>query len=189
MFTGCGTALVTPFRRDLSLDEDAVARLVRRQIDGGINFLRPVRHDRRKSHAVSCRAAPRGGNHRRGSARQGSLPGGAGGNDTAHVIELAREFKELGANGILSSARTTTSPPREGGGLVSALQSDCRCGAAADHLYNIPGRTGVNIEPATLKRLAEIDNIIGVKEASGNIHRWPPFSTCGAGEVFSVLRR
>jgi 4-hydroxy-tetrahydrodipicolinate synthase len=167
MFTGCGTALITPFRRDLSLDEEGVRRLVRRQIDGGINFLVPcgtTGESPTLSHAEQLRVVE----ITFGEAR-GKVPvlAGAGGNDTSHVIALAREFKDLGANGILSVSPYYNKPTQEG------LYQHFKALAAAVQLpiilYNIPGRTGVNIEPATIKRLAEIDNIIGVKEASGNI--------------------
>ena len=102
MFTGCGTALVTPFRQNLSLDEDALRRLVRRQVDAGINFLVPcgttgesptlTRAEQRRVVEITIEEA-------RGKA---PVVAGAGGNDTAHVIEIAREFKEIGASGILS---------------------------------------------------------------------------------------
>jgi 4-hydroxy-tetrahydrodipicolinate synthase len=167
MFTGCGTALITPFRRDLSLDEEAVRRLVRRQIDGGINFLVPCgttgesptlsRAEQRRVVEITIDEAC------------GKVPvlAGAGGNDTTHVIELAREFKELGANGILSVSPYYNKPTQEG--LYQHFKAIASAISLPIILYNIPGRTGVNIEPGTIKRLAEIDNIMGVKEASGNI--------------------
>jgi 4-hydroxy-tetrahydrodipicolinate synthase len=167
MFTGCGTALVTPFRRDLSLDEEAVRRLVRRQIDGGINFLVPcgtTGESPTLSHAEQCRVVEITIDEARGKV---PVLAGAGGNDTAHVIELALEFKKLGANGILSVSPYYNKPTQEG--LYQHFKAIADAVRLPIILYNIPGRTGVNIEPSTLKRLAEIDNIIGVKEASGNI--------------------
>jgi 4-hydroxy-tetrahydrodipicolinate synthase len=167
MFTGCGTALVTPFRRDLSLDEEALRRLVRRQIDGGINFLVPcgttgesptLSHDeQRRVVQITVEEA------------RGKVPvlAGAGGNNTAHVIEMAREFKEIGADGILSVSPYYNKPTQEG--LYQHFKAIASAVPLPIILYNIPGRTGVNIEPGTVKRLAEIENIIGVKEASGNI--------------------
>ena len=166
MFTGCGTALVTPFRRDLSLDEEAVRRLVRRQIEGGINFLVPcgtTGESPTLSHAEQRRVVQIAIEEARGRV---PVLAGAGGNDTAHVIELARELKALGADGILSVSPYYNKPTQEG--LYQHFKAIAAV-ALPIILYNIPGRTGVNIEPATLKRLAEIDNIIGVKEASGNI--------------------
>src|SRR5215813_5155962 len=102
MFTGCGTALVTPFKKDLSLDEDALRRLVRRQIEGGINFLVPcgttgesptlTRAEHLRVVEITLEEAA------------GKVPvlAGAGGYNTHEVIELARELEQLGANGILS---------------------------------------------------------------------------------------
>src|SRR5580704_6065179 len=167
MFTGCGTALITPFRRDLSLDEEAVRRLVRRQIDGGINFLVPC-GTTGESPTLSQAEQRRVVEITLDEAR-GKVPvlAGAGGNDTAHVIALAREFKELGADGILSVSPYYNKPTQEG--LYQHFKAIAEAVSLPIILYNIPGRTGVNIEPTTVKRLAEIDNIVGVKEASGNI--------------------
>jgi 4-hydroxy-tetrahydrodipicolinate synthase len=167
MFTGCGTALVTPFRRDLSVDEESVRRLVRRQIDGGIDFLVPcgtTGESPTLSQAEQRRVVEITVDEARGKV---SVLAGAGGNDTAHVIEVAREFKELGANGILSVSPYYNKPTQEG--LYQHFKAIAEAVALPIILYNIPGRTGVNIEPATVKRLAEIGNIVGVKEASGNI--------------------
>ena len=167
MFTGCGTALITPFRADLSLDEEAIRRLVRRQIEGGINFLVPcgtTGESPTLSHAEQLRVVELTIAEARGKV---PVLAGAGGNDTSHVIALALEYKQLGANGILSVSPYYNKPTQEG-----LYQHFKALAAAVDLpiiLYNIPGRTGVNIEPSTIKRLAEIHNIIGVKEASGNI--------------------
>ena len=167
MFTGCGTALITPFRRDFSLDEDALRRLVRRQIESGIDFLVPCgttgesptlsRAEHLRVVEITLEEA------------NGKVPvlAGAGGYNTAEVIELAREVRQLGADGILSVTPYYNKPTQEG------LYQHYRAIAASTRLpivlYSVQGRTGVNIEPATLARLAKIDNIVGVKEASGNI--------------------
>ncbi|MGH9737728.1 MAG: 4-hydroxy-tetrahydrodipicolinate synthase [Candidatus Acidiferrales bacterium] len=167
MFTGCGTALVTPFRRDFSLDEEALRRLVRRQIEAGINFLVPC-GTTGESPTLTAAEQKRVVGITLEEAR-GRVPvvAGAGGNDTKHVIEMAREFEAMGAKGILSVSPYYNKPTQEG------LYQHFRAIAAAVNvpviLYNIPGRTGVNIEPSTIKRLSEIDNIVAVKEASGNI--------------------
>jgi 4-hydroxy-tetrahydrodipicolinate synthase len=167
MFTGCGTALVTPFRRDLSVDEEAVRRLVRRQLDGGINFLVPcgtTGESPTLSHAEQRRVVEITLDEARGKV---PVLAGAGGNDTAHVIALAREFKELGADGILSVSPYYNKPTQEG--LYQHFKAIAEAVSLPIILYNIPGRTGVNIEPHTVRRLAEVDSIVGVKEASGNI--------------------
>jgi 4-hydroxy-tetrahydrodipicolinate synthase len=167
MFTGCGTALVTPFRRDLSLDEDALRRLVRRQIEAGINFLVPcgttgesptlTRAEHLRVIEIALEEA------------KGKVPvlGGAGGYNTHEVIELARELERRGVDGILSVTPYYNKPTQEG------LYQHYKAIASAIRLpvvvYSVQGRTGVNVEPATLARLAQIENIVGVKDASGNI--------------------
>ena len=168
LFTGCGTALVTPFRKDLSLDEEAVRRLARRQVDAGINFLVPCgttgesptlsKAELRRVVEIAIEEA------RRGKIR---VVAGAGGYNTAEVIERAREYEAMGADGILSVSPYYNKPTQEG--LYQHFKAIAAAISLPIILYNIPGRTGVNIEPATMRRLAEIDNIAGVKEASGNI--------------------
>ena len=168
MFTGCGTALVTPFRQDLSLDEEALRRLVRRQIEAGINFLVPC-GTTGESPTLSREEQVRLVEITIEEARRSKTPvvAGAGGANTAHVIEMAREFQALGASGILSVTPYYNKPTQEG--LYQHYKAIAAAISLPIILYNIPGRTGVNIEPATLVRLAEIENIVAVKEASGNI--------------------
>jgi 4-hydroxy-tetrahydrodipicolinate synthase len=167
MFIGCGTALVTPFRQDLSIDETALRKLVRRQIKAGINFLVPcgtTGESPTLSHAEHLRVVELTLEEARGKV---PVLAGAGGYNTAEVISLARELKQMGVDGILSVTPYYNKPTQEG------LYQHYKAIAAEIPLpiivYNVPGRTGANVEPATLKRLAEIENIIGVKEASGNI--------------------
>jgi 4-hydroxy-tetrahydrodipicolinate synthase len=166
-FIGCGTALVTPFRKDSSLDEEALRRTIRRQIDGGINFLVPC-GTTGESPTLSGAEQKRVVEITVEEAR-GKVPvmAGAGGNNTAHVVEMAREFEAMGATGILSVNPYYNKPTQEG--LYQHFKAIAGAVKVPVILYNIPGRTGVNIEPPTMKRLAEIDNIAGVKEASGNI--------------------
>ncbi len=167
MFTGCGTALVTPFRQDSSFDETALRRLVRRQIEAGINFLVPcgtTGENPTLTHAEHLRVVEIALEEAKGKV---PVLAGAGGYNTAEVTELGRELKAMGADGLLSVTPYYNKPTQEG------LYQHFKAIAAAVKLpivvYNVPGRTGVNVEPATLKRLAEVDNIVGVKEASGNI--------------------
>jgi len=166
-FPGVGTALVTPFTKHGSLDEAAVRRLARRQIDAGVHFLSPCgttgeaptlthREKLRVVEIVVEEAA-------------GRVPvlAGAGGYDTREVIELARDFERVGVNGLLSVTPYYNKPTQEG------LYQHFRAIAAATTLpivlYNVPGRTGVNLEAQTVVRLSAIPNIIGVKEASANV--------------------
>jgi 4-hydroxy-tetrahydrodipicolinate synthase len=179
LFQGCGTAMVTPFRPDGSLDEQTLRSLVKRQIEEGINFLVPcgtsgesptfTRREHLRVVEITLEEA------------KGRVPvlAGAGGYNTAEVIELAKEIKAMGAEGLLSVTPYYNKPTQEG------LYQHYKAIASAMRLpiivYSVQGRTGVNVEPATLKRLSEIDYIIGVKEASGNIsqmaqvvHQVPP---------------
>jgi 4-hydroxy-tetrahydrodipicolinate synthase len=167
LFTGCGTALVTPFHKDQSLDEAALRRLVRRQLDAGINFLVPcgtTGESPTLTHAEHLRVVEITLEEAKGKV---PVLAGAGGYNTHEVIELARELESMGADGILSVTPYYNKPTQEG------LYQHYRAIASAIQLpivvYNVQGRTGVNVEPATLGRLAKIENIVAVKEASGNI--------------------
>ena len=166
-FAGCGTALVTPFRKDLSLDEETLRRLVRRQIAVGINFLVPcgtTGESPTLSHEEHLRVVAITIEEAKGKV---PVLAGAGGYDTRHVIELAREAERMGADGILSVTPYYNKPTQEG--LYHHFKAIAASTSLPIILYNVPPRTNVNIDPATLRQLSEIENIIGVKEASGNI--------------------
>jgi 4-hydroxy-tetrahydrodipicolinate synthase len=167
MFTGCGTALVTPFRRDLSLDETTLRNLLRRQIAAGINFLVPC-GTTGESPTLTADEHLRVIEITLDEAK-GKVPvlAGAGGYNTEHVSSLARELKAMGADGILSVTPYYNKPTQEG--LYQHYKAIATAVDLPIIVYSVQGRTGVNVEPLTLKRLAEIDNIVGVKEASGNI--------------------
>src|SRR5712691_10915203 len=114
MFTGCGTALVTPFRRDLSLDEATMRKLVRRQIEAGINFLVPcgtTGENPTLSRAEHLRVVEITLDEAKGKV---PVLAGAGGYSTHEVIELAREVERLGADGILSVTPYYNKPTQEG---------------------------------------------------------------------------
>lgn len=167
LFQGCGTAMVTPFRKDGSLDELTLRSLVKRQIDEGINFLVPC-GTTGESPTLAHREHLRVVEITLEEAK-GRVPvlAGAGGYNTAEVIELAKELKAMGADGILSVTPYYNKPTQEGLYLhYKAIASAVKLPII---VYSVQGRTGVNVEPATLKRLAEVDYIVGVKEASGNI--------------------
>jgi 4-hydroxy-tetrahydrodipicolinate synthase len=167
IFTGCGTALVTPFRHDSSLDEDTFRRLLRRQIESGIDFLVPcgttgesptlTRAEHVRIVAITVEEA------------KGKVPvlAGAGGYNTAEVIALGNELRQVGVDGLLSVNPYYNRPTQEG--LYQHFKAIADDVSLPIVLYNIPGRTGVNIETPTLRRLADVENIVGVKEASGNI--------------------
>jgi len=167
MFSGCGTALVTPFRRDLSLDEPAMRKLVRRQIDAGIDFLvpcgttgeSPTLTEREHLRVVEITL----------EQASGRVPvlAGAGGYNTAEAISLAKELQSMRVDGILSVTPYYNKPTPEG--LYQHFRAIASAVSLPIIVYNVPRRTGTNVDPATLKRLAEIDSIVGVKEASGDL--------------------
>ena len=166
-FTGCGTALVTPFSRDGALDEAAVRRLARRQIDAGIHFLVPVgttgesptlsEDERVRVVELVVEEAA------------GRVPvlAGAGGYDTREVVHVGRRMKRAGAAGLLSVTPYYNKPTPEG--LFQHYSAIAGEVGLPVIVYNVPGRTGVNVDVATLARLAGIPNVAGVKEASGNV--------------------
>jgi len=167
MFTGTGTALVTPFRRDGSLDEPTLRALVKRQIDAGIDFLVPcgtTGESPTLTHEEHLRVVEIAV-----ELAKGRVPvlAGAGGYNTAEVIALGRELAAIGADGILSVTPYYNKPTQEG--LFQHYKAIAEAVALPIVVYSVQGRTGVNVEPATVRRLAAIENIVGIKEASGNI--------------------
>jgi 4-hydroxy-tetrahydrodipicolinate synthase len=167
LFQGCGTAMVTPFRKDGSLDEHTLRSLVKRQIEEGINFLVPCGTSGESptlTHKEHLRVVEITLEEAKGRV---PVLAGAGGYNTAEVIELATEIKAMGADGILSVTPYYNKPTQEGLYLhYKAIASAVKLPII---VYSVQGRTGVNVEPGTLKRLAEIEYVVGVKEASGNI--------------------
>ena len=166
-WTGVGTALVTPFTRSGDLDEAAVRRLGRRQIDAGIHFLvpcgttgeNPTLSLAERIRIVETLADETGG--------RTPILAGAGGYDTREIIHLADEMRKAGATGLLSVTPYYNKPTQEG--LFQHFNAIADSTPLPIILYNVPGRTGVNLEPATVARLAAIPNIVGIKEASGNV--------------------
>jgi len=166
VFTGCGTAMVTPFQKDFSLDEETLRRLIRRQIAAGINFLVPcgtTGESPTLSHEEHLRVVAITIEEAKGKV---PVLAGAGGYDTRGVIEMARAIERLGADGILSVTPYYNKPTQEG--LFHHYKAIASAISLPIILYNVPPRTNVNINPETLRQLSEIENIIGVKEASGS---------------------
>ena len=184
MFTGTGTALVTPFRRDGSLDESRLRALVKRQIEAGIDFLvpcgttgesptlTPTEHLRVVEITLEV------------AKRKVPVLAGAGGYNTAEVISRARELEGLGVSGILSVTPYYNKPTQEG--LFQHFKAIATAIELPIILYSVQGRTGVNIEPFTVQRLAHIPNIAGIKEASGNVSQMAAILNC-VPENFLVL--
>lgn len=166
-FTGVGTALVTPFTRSGEVDEAAVRRLARRQIDAGVHFLcpcgttgeNPTLSDAERLRMVEILV----------DEARGQVPvlAGCGGYNTREIVHLAKEMQKAGANGLLSVTPYYNKPTPEG--LYQHYRAIAESTPLPIIVYNVPSRTGVNVDVATLARMAAIPNIVGVKEASGNM--------------------
>ena len=168
-FTGVGTALVTPFTKTGALDEAGVRALARRQIDKGVHFLVPCgttgesptlsEEERTRVVQISVEEA------------RGKVPvvAGAGGYDTREAIHAARLMERAGADGLLAVTPYYNKPTPEG--LFQHYKAIAESTRLPLIVYNVPSRTGVNVDVTTLTRLAGIPNIVGVKEASGNIQQ------------------
>jgi len=184
MFLGTGTALVTPFRLDGAICERTLRALVKRQIDAGINFLvpcgttgeSPTLTDEEHMRVVEITL----------DVAKGKIPvlAGAGGYNTAEVISRARGLATLGVSGILSVTPYYNKPTQEG--LYQHFKAIASAVDLPIILYSVQGRTGVNIEPTTVYRLSQIPNIIGIKEASGNVAQMAAILNC-VSEKFFVL--
>jgi len=165
---GCGTALVTPFKQDGSLDETALRELVRWQVDSGIDFLVPcgttgetptLAHDE-WLRVIDITVETAGG--------RVPIMAGATSNNTREAVAKALEASSrAGVDYILTATPYYNKPTQEG--IYRHFAAIAEASTKPLILYNIAGRTGTNIETPTLLRLAEIPNIAGVKEASGNI--------------------
>jgi 4-hydroxy-tetrahydrodipicolinate synthase len=159
--------MVTPFKRDGSLDEAGVSRLAKRQVDAGVHFLVPcgttgevpTLTDEEQVRIVELVVAE----------AKGRVPvlAGAGGYNTHEVIEAGKRMKTAGAAGLLSVTPYYNKPSAEG--LYQHYKAIGDAVGLPIVVYNVPGRTGCNVDPATLVRLGSIPQVVGVKEASGNI--------------------
>src|SRR5438094_2876505 len=174
-FQGTGTAMITPFKRDGSVDEKALRRFVDFQIDGGVDMLLPcgttgegATLDENETDRVVQIVIEQ-------SRRRVPVILGAGSNSTAKAVQMTKRAKQLGADGVLSVGPYYNKPTQQG------YYEHFKAVADADDIpvivYNVPGRTGGNIEAKTMLRLAEISNIVAVKEASGNL-----------GQIMDIIR-
>jgi 4-hydroxy-tetrahydrodipicolinate synthase len=167
-FTGSGVALVTPFKKDYSIDYDALRRLVRYQIESGTDFLvvqgttgeSPTLSQEEKMLVLQTVI----------DENQGALKivYGVGGNNTIDVGEKLKKVP-AGVDGILSVSPYYNKPTQQG--IVEHFKYLASCTNLPIILYNVPGRTGSNMLPSTTLKLAEIPNIVAVKEASGNMEQ------------------
>ncbi len=182
---GCGTALVTPFKQDQSIDEAALRRFVEFQITNGVDFLiacgttgeSVTLSDEEQTRVVQITI----------EAAAGRVPvlGGAGGYNTRESIEKTQRYQKLGADAILSVTPYYNKPTQEG--LYQHFRAIHDATALPIMLYNVPGRTSVNMEPATTARLAELPRIHSVKEASGNISQIGEIAALTAGLDFKLF--
>lgn len=174
---GCGTATVTPFRQNESLDEAALRRLVEFQIVNGVDFIvacgttgeSVTMSEEEQARVVEITIET--------AAGRVPVVAGAGGYNTREVIEKIHRYGKLGADAILSVTPYYNKPTQEG--LYQHYRAIAEASELPIILYNVPGRTGCNLEPATVARLAQFETIIGIKEASGNISQ--------IGEIASLL--
>jgi 4-hydroxy-tetrahydrodipicolinate synthase len=174
-FQGTGTALITPFTADGAVDEKALRRFVDFQIEGGVDMLLPC--------GTTGEGATLDDNETDRVVRivieqaRGKAPVivGAGSNSTAKAVQMTKRAKRLGADGVLSVGPYYNKPTQQG------YYEHFKAIAEADDIpvivYNVPGRTAGNIEAQTILRLAQVPNIVGVKEASGNL-----------GQIMDIIR-
>src|SRR5579863_4318233 len=182
---GCGTALVTPFHQDGSIDEPALTNFVNWQIESGIDFLVPcgttgetptLSHDEwLRVIDLTIEAA----------AGRVPIVAGATSNSTHDAVTKAKEISDRpGVDAILTASPYYNKPTQEG--QYQHFKAIAEAVSKPVILYNVPGRTSANLEPATVARLAELPNIAGVKEASGNLTQIAEI--CAAARPdFSVL--
>jgi len=167
LFRGAMTALVTPFDREGKVHEEHLKRLIEFQIAGGVDAIVPCGTTGEAStleydeHFRVCELCVKFADKR------AKVVIGGGSNNTRRAIDLTRFSKKIGADAVLSVGPYYNKPTQEG--HYQHFKAIAESTDIPIIIYNIPGRTGVNIEPETLLRLAEVPNIVGVKEASGNL--------------------
>ncbi|MBI2149849.1 MAG: 4-hydroxy-tetrahydrodipicolinate synthase, partial [Acidobacteria bacterium] len=174
-FQGTGTALITPFKPDGSIDEKALRLLVDFQIEGGVDMLLPcgttgegATLDADETDRVVEIVVEQ-------SKRRVPVIAGAGSNSTAKAIQGTRRAKKAGADGVLSVGPYYNKPTQQG--YYEHFKAIAESEDIPIIVYNVPGRTSGNIEAKTMLRLAEIPNIVAVKEASGNL-----------GQIMDIIR-
>ena len=174
-FQGTGTAMITPFKSDGSVDEKALRRFVDFQIDGHVDMLLPcgttgegATLDENETDRVVQIVIEQ-------SRQRVPVIVGAGSNSTAKAIQMTKRAKRLGADGVLSVGPYYNKPTQQG--YYEHFKAIAEADDVPVIVYNVPGRTGGNIEAKTMLRLAEIPNIVAVKEASGNL-----------GQIMDIIR-
>ncbi|MCL2510227.1 MAG: 4-hydroxy-tetrahydrodipicolinate synthase [Methanomassiliicoccaceae archaeon] len=168
MFRGTSTAIITPFTRDNKVDEDGLRRLVEFQEENGISTIVPcgsTGESAMLSHEEHIRVIEVVVNH----VKKAKVLAGAGSNSTSEAVMLSKHAEDLGVDGLLSISPYYVKPTQEGIYLhFKAIAESVNIPVV---VYNIPGRTASNVTAATMLRMAEIEGINAVKEASGNIEQ------------------
>jgi 4-hydroxy-tetrahydrodipicolinate synthase len=192
VLTGCGTALATPFTANGAVDEAALRRFVEWQIAEGVHFLVPCGStgeaatltpaEQRRVVEITVEVA------------EGRVPivAGAGSNDTARAIALSREMRDAGATHLLHVSPAYNKPPQRG--IIAHFRAIADAVEMPIVIYNVPGRTASNIEARTTLALAEHPNVVGIKEASGNLaqvtdilrHRPSGFSVLSGDDALTL---
>ena len=192
LFRGAMTALVTPFDREGKVHEEHLKRLIEFQIAGGVDAIVPCGTTGEAStleydeHFRVCELTVKFVNKR------AKVIIGGGSNNTRRAIELTRFSKEIGADAVLSVGPYYNKPTQEG--HYRHFKAIAESTDIPIIIYNIPGRTGTNLLPETLARLAEIKNIVGVKEASGSLKQMsdviqlcrPDFDVLSGDDIFTL---
>ena len=166
MFEGTATALITPFKKDGSIDEEGLRRLVDFQEENGVTTLVPC-GSTGESATLSHEEHIRVVSIVRDQAKKAKILAGAGSNSTAEAVYLSKAAADLGVDGILSISPYYIKPTQEG--IYQHYMSIAEAIDIPVIVYNVPGRTGSNITAETTLRLAQLPGIIGIKEASGNV--------------------
>ena len=166
MFEGTATALITPFKKDGSIDEEGLRRLVDFQEENGVTTLVPC-GSTGESATLSHEEHIRVVSIVRDQAKKAKILAGAGSNSTAEAVYLSKAAADLGVDGILSISPYYIKPTQEG--IYQHYMSIAEAIDIPVIVYNVPGRTGSNIIAETTLRLAQLPGIIGIKEASGNV--------------------
>jgi 4-hydroxy-tetrahydrodipicolinate synthase len=191
-FAGCGTALVTPFTSDGAVDEPALRSLVNWQIEQGVHFLVPIGSTGEAATLTPAEqrrvveiVVEQGG---------GRVPvvAGAGSNDTRRAVAASRAMRDIGVTHLLHVAPMYNRPPQRG--IVQHFRAIVEASDLPVIAYNVPGRTGCNIEAETALEIAELPNVVGIKEASGNLaqiaeiirNRPPHFSVLSGDDALTL---
>ena len=183
MIQGAATAIVTPFKENGELDEEGLRALVSYQEEGGIDYIVPV-GTTGESATLTHQEHLKVISVVMDQVKRAKVIAGAGSNSTTEAVQLSKGARDLGVHAILSISPYYNKPTQNG--LVHHYQAIAKAAGIPVIVYNVPGRTGSNINPATVLKLAETPNIVGIKEASGNLAQVMAILE-GAPEGFSVI--